>query len=43
MTVEQQILAIQNRITLLEGRQPKKENVKIVKKLNRKLRSLTSK
>lgn len=38
--IEYQIQGIKNRIALLEGRQPSKENGRIVKKLYRKLKEL---
>lgn len=43
MNTEWEIRNIKSRITLLEGRQPKKENQRIVKKLYRKLRELEAK
>ena len=43
MNTEWEIRNIKSRITLLEGRQPKKENQRIIKKLYRKLRELEAK
>lgn len=40
MNKDFEILKLENRIALLTARQPMKENAKIVKKLERKLRNL---